>query len=53
MEKTVIAYDTGTGNTLELAKRIKGAKLVDIIRINEGNATFDDDITRLGIFFPV
>ena len=53
MEKTVIAYYTGTGNTLELAKRIKGAELVDIIKINEGNATLDDDITRLGIFFPV
>ena len=53
MEKTVIAYYTATGNTLELAKRIKGAELVDIIKINEGNATLDDDITRLGIFFPV
>ena len=53
MEKTVIAYYTGTGNTLELAKRIKEAELVDIIKINEGNATLDDDITRLGIFFPV
>ena len=36
MEKTVIAYYTGTGNTLELAKRIKEAELVDIIKINEG-----------------
>ena len=53
MEKTVIAYYTGTGNTLALAKRFKGAELVDIIRINEGYAVLDDDITRLGIFFPV
>ena len=35
MEKTVIAYYTGTGNTLALAKRFEGVKLVDIIKINE------------------
>ena len=53
MEKTVIAYYSATGNTLDLAKRFKDAELVDIIRINEDNAVLDDDITRLGIFFPV
>lgn len=53
MEKTVIAYYTGTGNTLALAKRFEGVKLVDIIKINEKTASLDDDISRLGIFFPV
>lgn len=53
MEKTVIAYYSATGNTLSLAKRFKDAELVDIIKINEGNAVLDDDISRLGIFFPV
>ncbi|MGN1188965.1 MAG: EFR1 family ferrodoxin [Candidatus Ornithospirochaeta sp.] len=53
MEKTVIAYYSATGNTLSLAKRFENAELVDIIRINEGNAVLSDDISRLGIFFPV
>ena len=53
MEKTVIVYYTGTGNTLALAKRFHGAKLLDIIRINEGTEVLDEDIERLGIFFPV
>ena len=53
MEKTVISYYSATGNTLALAKRFKDAELVDIIRINEGNASIDESTTRLGIFFPV
>ena len=53
MEKTVIVYYTGTGNTLALAKRFHGAKLLDIIKINEGTEVLDEDTTRLGIFFPV
>lgn len=53
MEKTVIAYYSATGNTLSLAKRIKDAELVDIVKVNEGKASIDQDTTRLGIFFPV
>ena len=53
MAKTTVTYFTGTGNTLYLAKRFKDATLVDITRINEGNAEIPEDTERLGILFPV
>ena len=50
---TAICYFTGTGNTLYLAKRFDDAVLLDITKINEGNAVIPEDTERLGIFFPV
>lgn len=50
---TVIAYYSGTGNTLSAAEHFNAETLVDMTKLLEGTESLPDDIERLGIFSPV
>lgn len=49
----VIALQTGTGNTLYVAKQFPNAKIYFISDILSGKETLPDDMDKLGIFFPI